>query len=63
MTLHIDKDYNKILNMQKALKAKFKPFFLEFDTLALFDYPGEMIETINLTKVFINPMKTLKNMI
>lgn len=48
MTLHIDKDYNKILNLQKILKKKFKPFFLEFDTLALFDYPGEMIKKINL---------------
>lgn len=47
MTLHIDKDYNKILNLQKTLKENFKPFFLEFDTLALFDYPGEMIKLIN----------------
>lgn len=46
MTLHIDKDYHKILQRQKVLKAKFKPFFLEFNTLALFDYPGEMIELI-----------------
>ncbi len=49
MTLDIDKDYNKILNLQKTLKENFKPFFLEFDTLALFDYPGEMIELINPT--------------
>lgn len=47
MTLHIDKDYNKVLNLQKILKENFNPFFLEFNTLALYDYPGEMIELIN----------------
>lgn len=47
MTLHIDKDYNKVLNLQKILKENFKSFFLEFNTLALFDYPGEMIKKIN----------------
>ncbi len=53
MTLHIDKDYNKILNLQKILKENFTPFCLEFNTLALFDYPGEMIKKININK--INP--------
>lgn len=50
MTLHIDKDYNKVLNLQKILKENFNPFFLEFNTLALYDYPGEMIKKINLNK-------------
>lgn len=50
MTLDIDKDYNKILDLQKMLKENFKPFFLEFNTVALFDYPGEMIKKINLNK-------------
>ena len=48
MTLHIDKDYNKVLNLQKILKENFKSFFLEFNTVALFDYPGDMIKKINL---------------
>ena len=48
MTLHIDKDYNKILEMQNTLKQNFKPFFLNFNKLALFDYPGKMIKIINL---------------
>lgn len=48
MTLHIDKDYEKLLNMQKILKENFKPFNLCFDTVALFDYPGEMIEKFSL---------------
>ena len=48
MTLDVDKDYNKILDLQKTLKENFKPFFLEFNTVALFDYPGDMIKKINL---------------
>lgn len=48
MTLHIDKDYYKILNLQKVLKENFKPFYLKFNTLALYDYPGEMIKLIQL---------------
>lgn len=48
MTLHIDKDYTKILKLQKKLKESFKPFSLEFNTLALYDYPGDRIKKINL---------------
>ena len=48
MTLHIDKDYNKILKLQNILRENFKPFSLQFNMLALFDYPGEKIKTINL---------------
>lgn len=50
MTLDIDKDYNKVLNLQKTLKENFKSFFLEFNTVALFDYPGDMVKKINLNK-------------
>lgn len=52
ITLHIDKDYDKILRMQNILKQNFKPFFLEFDMLALFDYPGEKIKTIRFFKKY-----------
>ena len=48
MTLHIDMDYDIVLNLQNTLKENFKPFLLEFNTLALFDYPGDMIKKINL---------------
>ena len=48
MTLHIDKDYDIVLNLQNTIKENFKPFLLEFNTLALFDYPGDMIKKINL---------------
>lgn len=47
MTLHIDKSYPKIIEMQNKLKNNFEPFLLEFNTIALFDYPGEMIKAIN----------------
>ena len=48
MTLHIDKDYDIVLKLQNTIKENFKPFLLEFNTLALFDYPGDMIKKINL---------------
>lgn len=47
MTLHIDKNKQKILEMQDKLKDNFEPFLLEFNTIALFDYPGKMIKAIN----------------
>lgn len=50
MTLHIDKDYNKVLNLQRILKENFEPFFLEFNKLALFDYPGGLVKKININK-------------
>lgn len=46
LTLHIDKDYDKILVLQNRIKDNFNPFYLEFDRLALFDYPGDMIKEI-----------------
>lgn len=54
MTIHIDKDYNYILNLQKLIKEHFKPFSVGFDTLALYDYPGEMIDTFTFNKLEMN---------
>lgn len=48
LTLHIDKDYDKILELKNTIKDSFKPFYLEFDRLALYDYPGEMIKEISI---------------
>lgn len=48
MTLHIDNDYNKILSLQKKIKGKFKPFSITFNKLALYDYPGDLIEKISM---------------
>ncbi len=50
MTIDIDKNYNKIIEIQNSLKENFVPFFLQFDTLALFDYPGDMIEKFSIKK-------------
>lgn len=47
----IDKDYNKVLKLQELLKKSFEPFFLEFNQLALFDYPGELIETFKISEM------------
>lgn len=47
LTLHIDKDYDKVLELQNTINDNFKPFYLEFDKLALYDYPGDMIELID----------------
>ena len=51
ITLHIDNNHNKILKMQDILKQNFNPFYLEFDKLALFNYPGEMIKKISFNKI------------
>ena len=47
LTLHIDKNYDKILELQTIIKDNFKPFYLEFNRLALYDYPGDMIKEIS----------------
>lgn len=47
LTLHIDKDYDKVLELQNTINDNFKPFYLEFDRLALYDYPGDMIKEIS----------------
>lgn len=44
ITLHIDKDYNKILDLRNEILAKFEPFTLEFSNIDLYDYPGDKID-------------------
>ena len=48
MTLHIDKDEKLIYELLKIIKQDFKPFYLEFDKLVLYNYPGNMIKVIDL---------------
>ena len=48
MTLHIDKNKNTIYKLLDKLKENFTPFYLEFNELALFDYPGNIITTIKI---------------
>ncbi len=48
MTLHIDKDYEIIKTLQNKMLEKFEPFYLEFNELVLYNYPGEEIQKFNL---------------
>lgn len=48
MTLHIDKDYKVIKNLQRKILENFRPFILEFDEVILFNYPGEKIQKFSL---------------
>ena len=50
MTLHIDQDYEIIREIYKTLSTLFKPFAIEINALALFNYPGEMIRKFELKK-------------
>lgn len=49
MTLHIDKDYNNIKTLKNKILEKFEPFYLEFDEIVLYDYPGEKIQKFSLS--------------
>lgn len=49
ITLHIDKDYCLINNLQEKVLEVFEPFYLEVDKLILFDYPGEEITKFSLS--------------
>lgn len=47
ITIHIDKDYDLVLKMEKELKENFKEFYLTIDNLGLFEiYPAKLIYTI-----------------
>lgn len=47
ITIHIDKDYNKIINMQEKLKDNFENFNLTIESIRLYEiYPAKLIETI-----------------
>lgn len=44
ITIHIDKDYSKILRLQNYIMKNFKPFDIEFDHLGVYEiYPPEKI--------------------
>lgn len=48
MSLHMDHDYDKIFNMQQMIRRNFKPFTVVFHQLGLFDYPGDILATMDL---------------
>ena len=48
ITIHIDKDYNKILLMQEKILKDFKPFELEIETYRLYEiYPAKLVKQFN----------------
>ncbi len=48
ITIHIDKDYNKILSIKEQILQNFKPFELEVDTFRLYEiYPAKLIKQFN----------------
>ena len=53
ITLHIDKDSNRINDLQKEIIKRFEPFYIEFDQIDLFDYPGEKICSFNFEELMI----------
>lgn len=52
ITIHIDKDYTKIIQMKKKILENFIPFELEVDTFGLYEiYPAKLVKQF---KSFIN---------
>ena len=48
ITIHIDKDYSKILSMKEQILQNFKPFELEVDTFRLYEiYPVKLVKQFN----------------
>jgi 2'-5' RNA ligase len=45
ITIHCDRDYNKIIDLKKKLDKDFIPFKVRFDNIGLFEiYPAERLE-------------------
>ncbi len=52
ITIHIDKDYNKIIAIKEKILKDFKPFELEVNKFELYEiYPANLVKTI-FSKVF-----------
>lgn len=48
ITIHIDKDYNKIISMKEKILQNFIPFQLEVDTFDLYEiYPAKLVKQFN----------------
>lgn len=51
ITIHIDKDYNRIVSIKEKILRNFKPFELEIDTLGLYEiYPAKLVKKNESTK-------------
>lgn len=45
ITIHIDKDYNKIISMKEKILQNFIPFEIEVDTFGLYEiYPAKLVK-------------------
>lgn len=52
ITIHIDKDYTKIITMKKKILENFTPFELEVDTFGLYEiYPAKLIQKYKEEKI------------
>lgn len=52
ITIHIDKDYNKIIAIKEKILKEFKPFELEVNTFELYEiYPAKLVKHI-ISKAF-----------
>lgn len=48
ITIHIDKDEEKIMHMKRELEQSFKPFILETNQFGLYEiYPAKLVKLIN----------------
>lgn len=48
ITIHIDKDYEMIVNLEDNMKKNFKPFKLKVQSIGLFEiYPTNLVKIIN----------------
>lgn len=46
ITIHIDKNYNKIISIKEKILENFMPFELEIDTFGLYEiYPAKLVRT------------------
>ncbi len=50
ITIHVDKDYDKIIKIKKELEQSFIPFELIVSSIGLFEiYPAKLVEEFNRT--------------
>lgn len=48
ITIHVDKDYDKIIKIKNELKQSFIPFKLTVSSIGLFEiYPAKLVEKFN----------------
>lgn len=48
ITLHIDKNKELVYDLERKVKENFVPFSVRFGKLSLYNYPGEIIEELEI---------------